>query len=133
LILAGALLGFYDDKAKVLDIAIQAGAIFAVILVYWPVVLLGLSRNAARLFFFLLPGDFCADWRRRLQPGQGARAAVNGRAERDHPARNKGTSSDAASELDSSKPLMRQGCQRVGPAIEASGRHNCKGGLSPHV
>ncbi len=35
LILAGALLGFDDDKAKVFDIAIQSGAIFAVILIYW--------------------------------------------------------------------------------------------------
>ncbi len=35
LILAGSLLGFDDDKAKVFDIAIQTGAIFAVILVYW--------------------------------------------------------------------------------------------------
>jgi len=35
LILAGALLGFDDDKAKVFDIAIQTGAIFAVIIVYW--------------------------------------------------------------------------------------------------
>jgi len=35
LILAGTLLGFDDDKAKVFDIAIQTGAIFAVILVYW--------------------------------------------------------------------------------------------------
>ena len=35
LILAGALLGFDDDKAKVFDIAIQTGAIVAVILVYW--------------------------------------------------------------------------------------------------
>ena len=35
LILAGSLLGFDDDKAKVFDIAIQIGAIFAVILVYW--------------------------------------------------------------------------------------------------
>ena len=35
LILAGALLGFDDEKAKVFDIAIQTGAIFAVILVYW--------------------------------------------------------------------------------------------------
>ena len=35
LILAGDLLGFDDDKAKVFDIAIQTGAIFAVILVYW--------------------------------------------------------------------------------------------------
>jgi undecaprenyl-diphosphatase len=35
LILAGSLLGFVDAKAKVFDIAIQTGAIFAVILVYW--------------------------------------------------------------------------------------------------
>lgn len=35
LILAGSLLGFEDEKAKVFDIAIQTGAIFAVILVYW--------------------------------------------------------------------------------------------------
>ncbi len=35
LILAGALLGFDDDKAKVFDIAIQTGAIVAVIIVYW--------------------------------------------------------------------------------------------------
>ena len=35
LILAGSLLGFDGEKAKVFDIAIQTGAIFAVILVYW--------------------------------------------------------------------------------------------------
>jgi undecaprenyl-diphosphatase len=35
LILAGALLGLHDEKAKVFDIAIQTGAIVAVILVYW--------------------------------------------------------------------------------------------------
>ena len=35
LILAGALLGFDDAKAKVFDIAIQTGAILAVIIVYW--------------------------------------------------------------------------------------------------
>ena len=35
LILAGALLGFDDEKAKVFDVAIQMGAIFAVVLVYW--------------------------------------------------------------------------------------------------
>ena len=35
LILAGALLGFDDDKAKVFDIAIKTGAILAVIIVYW--------------------------------------------------------------------------------------------------
>ena len=35
LILAGALLGFDDAKSKVFDIAIQTGAIFAVVIVYW--------------------------------------------------------------------------------------------------
>jgi undecaprenyl-diphosphatase len=35
LIVTGSLIGFHDDKAKVFDIAIQTGAIFAVILVYW--------------------------------------------------------------------------------------------------
>ena len=35
LILAGSLLGFTDDKSKVFDIAIQTGAIGAVIIVYW--------------------------------------------------------------------------------------------------
>jgi len=35
LILTGSLLGFTDAKSKVFDIAIQTGAIFAVILVYW--------------------------------------------------------------------------------------------------
>ena len=35
LILAGSLLGIHDEKAKVFEIAIQTGAIFAVILVYW--------------------------------------------------------------------------------------------------
>ena len=35
LILAGHLLGMHDDKSKVFEIAIQTGAIFAVILVYW--------------------------------------------------------------------------------------------------
>jgi undecaprenyl-diphosphatase len=35
LILAGALLDLHDEKAKVFEIAIQTGAIFAVILVYW--------------------------------------------------------------------------------------------------
>ena len=58
LILAGALLGMHDEKAKVFDIAIQTGAIVAVILVYWqkiratvvalPSELLGLARAAAR-------------------------------------------------------------------------------------
>ena len=35
LILTGSLLGLHDDKSKVFDIAIQTGAIFAVIIVYW--------------------------------------------------------------------------------------------------
>jgi len=35
LILTGALLGMTDDKSKVFDIAIQSGAIFAVVIVYW--------------------------------------------------------------------------------------------------
>ena len=35
LILAGSLLGFTGEKVKVFEIAIQTGAIFAVILVYW--------------------------------------------------------------------------------------------------
>ncbi len=35
LILAGSLLGLADAKAKVFDIAIQTGAILAVIIVYW--------------------------------------------------------------------------------------------------
>lgn len=53
LILAGALLGFDDEKAKVFDIAIQTGAILAVILVYWQkirdtVVALPNSRQAQR-------------------------------------------------------------------------------------
>ncbi|HKW82538.1 MAG TPA: undecaprenyl-diphosphate phosphatase, partial [Burkholderiaceae bacterium] len=35
LILSGSLLGFTDAKSKVFDIAIQTGAIVAVIIVYW--------------------------------------------------------------------------------------------------
>lgn len=35
LILAGSLMGFEGESVKVFDIAIQTGAIFAVILVYW--------------------------------------------------------------------------------------------------
>lgn len=49
LILAGALLGFDDDKAKVFDIAIQTGAILAVIIVYWQKIsstVLSLPRSA---------------------------------------------------------------------------------------
>ncbi len=53
LILAGALLGFDDAKAKVFDIAIQTGAILAVIIVYWQkirstVVALPTQRQAQR-------------------------------------------------------------------------------------
>ncbi len=53
LILAGSLLGFDDDKAKVFDIAIQTGAILAVVLVYWQkirdtVLALPSSRDAQR-------------------------------------------------------------------------------------
>jgi len=53
LILTGALLGFDDDKAKVFDIAIQTGAILAVIIVYWAkirstIVLLPNSKRAQR-------------------------------------------------------------------------------------
>ena len=54
LILAGSLLGFTDDKSKVFEIAIQSGAIFAVILVYWERLrstLVGLGSDAvARRF-----------------------------------------------------------------------------------
>ncbi|MEI7785302.1 MAG: undecaprenyl-diphosphate phosphatase [Betaproteobacteria bacterium] len=61
LILAGALLGFDDDKAKVFDIAIQTGAIFAVILVYWQklretLVALPSSQEAQRFAFNVLIG-----------------------------------------------------------------------------
>jgi undecaprenyl-diphosphatase len=45
LILTGALLNFTGDKIKVFEIAIQTGAIFAVILVYWQ----RLSTTAAQL------------------------------------------------------------------------------------
>ena len=53
LILTGALLGFDDDKAKVFDIAIQTGAILAVVIVYWAkirstIVLLPNSKRAQR-------------------------------------------------------------------------------------
>ena len=61
LILAGALLGFDDDKAKVFDIAIQTGAIFAVILVYWQkiratLVALPTERSAQRFALNVLIG-----------------------------------------------------------------------------
>jgi undecaprenyl-diphosphatase len=56
LILAGALLGFDDEKAKVFDIAIQTGAIFAVVLVYWHKIkdtLIALPTNHAAQRFAL--------------------------------------------------------------------------------
>ncbi|GKS74155.1 undecaprenyl-diphosphate phosphatase [Acidovorax sp. SUPP950] len=61
LILAGSLLGFDDAKAKVFDIAIQTGAIFAVILVYWQkiratVVALPTQRQARRFALNVIIG-----------------------------------------------------------------------------
>jgi len=61
LILAGSLLGFDDAKAKVFDIAIQTGAIFAVVLVYWQkirstVVDLPTGRQAQRLTLNVIIG-----------------------------------------------------------------------------
>jgi len=54
LILSGSLLGFTDAKSKVFDIAIQTGAIAAVIIVYWQRVretIVGLGSDArARRF-----------------------------------------------------------------------------------
>ena len=54
LILAGSLLGLTDEKSKVFDIAIQTGAILAVIIVYWQrlsTAVLGLGSSAqARRF-----------------------------------------------------------------------------------
>ncbi|TXI19102.1 MAG: undecaprenyl-diphosphatase, partial [Ottowia sp.] len=35
LILAGTLMGLTDETAKVFDVAIQTGAILAVVIVYW--------------------------------------------------------------------------------------------------
>ncbi len=64
LILAGSLLNFTGEKAKVFEIAIQTGAIFAVILVYWQKLrdtLLGLGsqpkaqRFALNVFVGFLP------------------------------------------------------------------------------
>ena len=49
LILTGSLLGFSDDKSKVFDIAIQTGAIVAVMIVYWQRLretMLGLADDA---------------------------------------------------------------------------------------
>jgi undecaprenyl-diphosphatase len=65
LILAGALLGFDDDKAKVFDIAIQTGAILAVIIVYWAKIRHTLwavryNADAQRLVMNVLLGFFPA-------------------------------------------------------------------------
>lgn len=65
LILAGSLLGFTDDKAKVFEIAIQTGAIFAVMLVYWQrirdtLVQLPSQRQAQRFVANVLIGFFPA-------------------------------------------------------------------------
>lgn len=65
LILAGSLLGFDDAKAKVFDIAIQTGAIFAVILVYWQKIRATLAalpteRQAQRFALNVLLGFFPA-------------------------------------------------------------------------
>jgi undecaprenyl-diphosphatase len=65
LILAGALLGFDDAKAKVFDIAIQTGAILAVIIVYWQkirdtVVALPTQRQAQRFALNVLVAFFPA-------------------------------------------------------------------------
>ena len=61
LILAGSLLGMDDAKAKVFDIAIQTGAIFAVILVYWQkiratLIALPTERQAQRFALNVLIG-----------------------------------------------------------------------------
>lgn len=65
LILAGSLLNFTGESAKVFDIAIQTGAIFAVILVYWQrlrdtVLGLGHSPEARRFTLNVLVGFFPA-------------------------------------------------------------------------
>ena len=61
LILAGSLLHFTGEAAKVFDIAIQSGAIFAVILVYWQrvrdtVTGLGSDKRAQRFALNVLIG-----------------------------------------------------------------------------
>jgi undecaprenyl-diphosphatase len=61
LILAGTLLGFHDERAKVFEIAIQTGAILAVIIVYWQRIrstLVGLAneRQAQRFTLNVLIG-----------------------------------------------------------------------------
>lgn len=61
LILTGALLGLDDERSKVFDIAIQTGAIFAVIIVYWQkiratLVALPSQRQAQRFALNVLIG-----------------------------------------------------------------------------
>ncbi|MBC7438012.1 MAG: undecaprenyl-diphosphate phosphatase [Bdellovibrionales bacterium] len=61
LILAGSLLGFDDARAKVFDVAIQSGAILAVIIVYWQkiratLVALPTQRQAQRFALNVLVG-----------------------------------------------------------------------------
>ena len=61
LILTGSLLGFTDEKSKVFDIAIQTGAILAVVIVYWQrltgaVMHLGDSAVARRFILNVLVG-----------------------------------------------------------------------------
>jgi len=56
LILTGSLLGLTDAKSKVFDVAIQSGAILAVVIVYWQRlkgVLLGLGSDARARRFVL--------------------------------------------------------------------------------
>ena len=56
LILTGSLIGFADAKAKVFDIAIQSGAILAVVIVYWQrlhAAVLGLGSDPAARRFVL--------------------------------------------------------------------------------
>lgn len=65
LILAGTLLGFHDAKAKVFEVAIQTGAILAVILVYWQkiratIVALPSERAAQRFALNVAIGFFPA-------------------------------------------------------------------------
>ncbi len=65
LILAGALLGLDDAKGKVFDIAIQTGAILAVIIVYWQkirdtIVALPTQRQAKRFAANVLVAFFPA-------------------------------------------------------------------------
>lgn len=65
LILAGSLLGFDDDRAKVFDIAIQTGAILAVVMVYWQKLRstftsLPTSANSRKLVLNVLIGFFPA-------------------------------------------------------------------------